>query len=63
VLPVAVLCPVYSSVLLTTDDEDFYQRGVPLPVDQLPALVHLLKVRSVCWPPPARLRQDTPPTS
>jgi len=52
VVPVAVLCPVYSFLLLTTDDEDFYQRGVPLPLDQLPALVNLLKVRiSVCRSP------------
>lgn len=63
VVPVAVLCPVYSFLLLTTDDEDFYQRGVPLPLDQLPALVHLLKVRNVCPRPNPRLCQGTLPTS
>jgi hypothetical protein len=50
-VPMAVFCPVYSFLLLTTDDEDFYQRAIPLPLDQLPALVHLLKVRRavICW--------------
>jgi len=38
-----VLCPVLTCVLLTADDEDFYERGRPLPRSEYPALVDLLR--------------------
>ena len=47
-VPVAVFCQVYSFLLMTTDDEEFYTRQIPLPLDQLPNLVNLLKVLTRC---------------
>ena len=46
-LPLAVLAAVYSHALLTADDEEFYERGHPLPLAENARLVILL--RDTLW--------------
>jgi len=40
---VSVFCQVYSFMLMTSDDEEFHTRQVPLPLAAMPSIVHLLK--------------------
>ncbi|KAK3248844.1 hypothetical protein CYMTET_41707 [Cymbomonas tetramitiformis] len=41
--PLSVFCPVFSFMLMTTDDEAFFEECSPLPTAELPAVVDLLK--------------------
>ncbi|KAL2634369.1 hypothetical protein R1flu_005848 [Riccia fluitans] len=42
-LPLAVLCPVYSFLLTSTDNEEFYDKQKPLSLENLVQLVTVLK--------------------
>eukprot|EP00898_Chlorokybus_atmophyticus_P000782 jgi/Chlat1/1704/Chrsp127S01928 len=42
-LPLAVFCPVYSYMLVTTDDDDFYEKQRQLTLSDVATLVALLK--------------------
>ncbi|QHO06575.1 hypothetical protein HN51_065436 [Arachis hypogaea] len=46
-LPLAVFCPVYKHMLMIVDNEEFYEQGKPLSLEDIRSLIILLK--QVLW--------------
>ncbi|PKI75333.1 hypothetical protein CRG98_004269, partial [Punica granatum] len=42
-LPLAVFCPVFKHMLMLTDNEEFYEQGKPLPLEDIRCLIVILR--------------------
>ncbi|GAQ90225.1 E3 ubiquitin protein ligase [Klebsormidium nitens] len=61
-LPLAVFCPVYSYLLMTIDDDEFYEKQRPLPLADLTILLSILKeaVWQLLWTYNSKLGSGSP---